>query len=200
MRLLLVSIALLFVAACVQAPVPAAPRPSALAFEMPELKQYLPQEPPALARLAPGMPERQAVLERATRLLGTPYLWGGSAADVGLDCSGFVSLALESGRQTTDTLLGTATVIEKEELLPGDLLNLETWEHPTKAGHVRIFAAWANAAHTKMWVFESRYPQGAVYHVVSYDTRYSPLRYDPLAKDSSGRAALIDPRSGASSP
>jgi hypothetical protein len=119
-------------------------------------------------------------------------VWGGSSG-VGLDCSAYVSRAWETARrETTDTLLYIATVIEKEQLLPGDVLNFETWEHPTKSGHVRLFAAWANAAHTRMWVFESRYPDGAVYHVVSYDKRFSPLRYDPLAPET-GHAALIVP-------
>ena len=189
MRLALLAMGVLALAACAQ---PAAPRLSALRYEMPELKQYLPQGPPDAGVLAPSMPERDAVLRRATALLGTPYVWGGATAE-GLDCSAFVSKAWDIGRQTTDTFLHIATVVDKDQLLPGDVLNLETWGHPTKAGHVRLFGAWANDARTRMWVFESRYPQGAIYHVVSYDDRYSPLRYDALFADSSGKAALIRP-------
>lgn len=197
MRLMLAILVILVAPACAQ---PAAPRASALRYEMPELRQYLPQRPPEVAALAPDMPTRQAVLQRATDLLGTPYVWGGNSAQ-GLDCSAYVSAAwVTPGRQTTDTLLYVATVIDKDQLLPGDVLNFETWEHPTKSGHVRIFAAWADQDHSKMWVFESRYPQGAVYHVVTYDGRYSPLRYDPLFAEP-GKAALIPPAvEGASSP
>ena len=43
-----------------------------------------------------------------------------------------------------------------------------------------------------MWTFEERYPEGAIYHVVSYDDRYTALRYDPLLTDA-GAAALILP-------
>ena len=83
-------------------------------------------------------------------------------------------------------------MIAKDELLPGDVLDLQTWEHFAGSGHVRIFAAWADAAHTRMWTFEERYPEGAIYHVVSYDDRYTPLRYD-LLSSARGRAALILP-------
>lgn len=191
MRHLLIAL-LTALAAC--APQPAPPRLSALDYELPELRQFLPQAPPDVAVLAPGMSERQAVLARAASLLGTPYVWGGSTNE-GLDCSAFISKAWATGRRhSTDTFLSVAAVIAKEQLLPGDILNLETWDHPTRAGHARIFAAWANAARTRMWVFESRYPQGAIYHVVSYDDRYSPLRYEELADDSAGRAALLTPR------
>ena len=65
-------------------------------------------------------------------------------------------------------------------------------DHPLRYGHVRIFAAWADAQHTRMWTFEERYPEGAIYHVVSYDDRYTALRYDPLLTDA-GTAALILP-------
>jgi hypothetical protein len=197
MRLHVAVVAIVVLAACAPQ---AAVRPSALKYELPELRQYLPQPPPAVAILAPGMPKRQEVLQRAAGLLGTPYVWGGNGTN-GLDCSAYASLALATAsRHTTDTFLYVSTVIEREELLPGDLLNFETWEHPTKSGHVRIFAAWADQDHSKMWVFESRYPQGAVYHVVTYDRRYSPLRYDPLFAEP-GKAALIAPTGeGASSP
>lgn len=187
--LALLLLALAFVAA--QSP-RAADRPSALRYELPELKQYLPQRPPDAATLAPRMPERQAILERATTMLGTPYLWGGNSDD-GLDCSAFVSKAWATTRRhTTDSLPWVATMIGKDELLPGDVLDLQTWEHAAGYGHVRIFAAWADAARTKMWTFEERYPQGAIYHVVSYDDHYTPLRYDPLFREG-GTATLILP-------
>lgn len=188
MRLLILVLALGVLVACAQP----APRPSALRFEQPGLKQYLPQRPPDPSTLAPGMPLRQRALQIATDYLGTPYMWGGNDAS-GMDCSGYVTKALETARrETTDTLIDVTTMITKDELLPGDLLDLQTWEHPTKSGHVRIFAAWADDAHTKMWVFEDRYPAGAVYHVVTYDARYSALRYDPLLHET-GKAAIIVP-------
>ena len=174
-----------------QAP-PSVPRPSALRYELPELKQYLPQRPPDVKTLAPNMPERQAILARASTMLGTPYLWGGNSAS-GLDCSAYVSKSWSTTmRHTTDTLPWVATIISKDELLPGDVLDWETVDHPLGYGHVRIFAAWADAQHTRMWTFEERYPEGAIYHVVSYDDRYTALRYDPLLTDA-GTAALILP-------
>lgn len=182
-------LALLAIASCAGPPL--APG-SALRYEQAELTQYLPQTPPDASVLAPAMPDRQDVLRRATALLGVPYAWGGYSED-GLDCSGYISIVWATERRhTTDSFPYVSTLIAKSELLPGDILNLETWEHPTRAGHARIFAAWASKEHNKIWVFESRYPDGVVYHVVSYDNRYTALRYDPLL-DSRGTATLILP-------
>lgn len=124
---------------------------------------------------------RATILSRAQSMLGMPYRWGGNGPD-GLDCSAFVSRAWGISRHTTDTLPQVAREISKEELQPGDALNLPTWRDGKRFGHVRLFAGWANAEHTLMEVYEAASPPGRVVrHVIPYDPAYTPLRLATLA-------------------
>jgi cell wall-associated NlpC family hydrolase len=121
-------------------------------------------------------PSRQEILERAGRLLGVPYVWGGNTSK-GLDCSSYVSRVWGVGRQTTDTLSRVAENIDKDELRAGDAMNLPTWKDPNGYGHVRLFDRWADAARTRMWVYEETADTGnAVHRVMPYDARYQPMR------------------------
>lgn len=142
--------------------------------------QLLAQELGAARPPAVAVPERAAILARAQRMLGTPYRWGGNGAD-GMDCSAFVSRAWGLARHTTDTLPQVARVISKDELQPGDALNLPTWRDAQRAGHVRLFAGWANAERTLMHVYEAAATAGRVIkHVIPYDPAYTPLRLASL--------------------
>ncbi len=152
-----------------------------------------PQPPPAPepAPATPGDPSasrRAEILARAALMLGTPYRWGGSLPGRGMDCSAYVSAAWDVARYTTDSIWSVARSIAKEDLLPGDALNLETWRDPTRRGHIRLFAAWANAAHTLVWVYEETPPR-AVHRVIAYDERYRPMRLAGLSGD--GEAPLV---------
>jgi len=136
-------------------------------------------DPADLAAAAAGeVPNaaRQEILDRAGRLLGVPYVWGGNTPQ-GLDCSSYVSRVWGVGRQTTDTLSKVAENISKEELQAGDAMNLPTWQDPHRYGHVRLFDRWADAARSKMWVYEETADTGnAVHRVIPYDARYQPMR------------------------
>lgn len=105
------------------------------------------------------------VIANAGSLLGVPYLWGGNTT-AGMDCSAYVSRAWGVPRQTTDTLYLVAYPIAKEELLPGDVMNLTKSQDPRGYGHVRMFAAWANADHSRVWVYEET-PRQSIYHVIA---------------------------------
>ena len=119
---------------------------------------------------------RAALVQRAESLLGVPYVWGGDAV-VGMDCSAYVSRVWGVSRQTTDTLHKVADPILKDELQAGDALNLPTWKDPSRHGHVRLFDRWADAAKTKMWVYEETAETGrSVHRVIPYDARYEPMR------------------------
>jgi hypothetical protein len=125
---------------------------------------------------------RQQIVDRATRLLGVPYVWGGNTPQ-GLDCSSYVSKAWGVSRQTTDTLSKVADNITKDELQAGDAMNLPTWKDPKRYGHVRLFDRWADASRTKMWVYEETAETGdAVHRVIPYDARYQPMRLKALAE------------------
>ena len=129
---------------------------------------------PAAWTSGPPVMSSNAVILSAGSLLGIRYVWGGNTTD-GLDCSAYVSRAWGITRQTTDTLHNFAMPIAKDDLMPGDIMNLTKAQDPRGYGHVRIFAAWADADHTRIWVYEETPPK-SVYHVIAYDPRYTPMR------------------------
>jgi hypothetical protein len=128
--------------------------------------------PPAANGTAPI--SRGEILARAQSLMDVPYVWGGTSSS-GLDCSAFVSQVWGVSRHTTDTLNQVATPISKDDLQPGDALNLTTSADSRGTGHVRLFDKWADAAHTKMWVYEETPPK-SVHHVINWDPKYTPMR------------------------
>ena len=117
---------------------------------------------------------RSEILKNADQLMGIPYVWGGTASS-GLDCSAFVSKVWGVARHTTDNLAAVSHPISKDELQAGDALNLTTGADPEGDGHVRLFDRWADAAHTKMWVYEETPPK-SVHHVINWDPKYQPMR------------------------
>lgn len=143
---------------------PATPQPTAAS----------PGPAPITASPGPAGLTRSDILATAQHLLDVPYVWGGTSPN-GLDCSAFVSRAWGVPRQTTDTLASVARPISKDELQAGDALNLTTGADPSGYGHVRLFDRWANAEHTRMWVYEETLPR-SVHHVIAYDPRYQPMR------------------------
>ena len=74
--------------------------------------------------------ETALLLQHAKAAIGVPYRWGGSSADKGFDCSGFVRAMV----QTVGKLLPRRAVeqaaatqkIDKDELQPGDLVFFNT--------------------------------------------------------------------------
>jgi hypothetical protein len=67
-------------------------------------------------------------------------------------------------------------------------MNLTIGRDPERFGHIRLFEAWANEAHTLVWVYEETPPR-AVHRVVVYDDRYQPIRLEGLSN--AGSAALV---------
>lgn len=136
----------------------------------------------------PGAARRAEIIERARSLLGLPYVWGGNNTASGMDCSAYISWTWGLGRYTTDSLGSVSHFIAKNDLRPGDIMNLPTWSDPAGFGHVRMFAAWANEARSLVWVYEETPPR-AVHRVIAYDARYQPMRLNGLG--SGGAAPLI---------
>ena len=131
----------------------------------------------APSQIVPGGPapmSRSEILKNAEDLMGIPYVWGGTV-NSGLDCSAFVSKAWGVARHTTDNLSAVSHAISKDELQAGDALNLTTGADPEGDGHVRLFDKWADAGHTKMWVYEETPPK-SIHHVISWDPKYQPMR------------------------
>jgi cell wall-associated NlpC family hydrolase len=131
----------------------------------------------APAQVVAGGPaplSRSEILKNAEQLMGVPYVWGGTASS-GLDCSAFVSKVWGVSRHTTDNLAAVSHAVSKDDLQAGDALNLTTANDPEGAGHVRLFDRWADAAHTRMWVYEETPPR-SVHHVINWDPKYQPMR------------------------
>jgi len=131
---------------------------------------------------------RNEILRRAATLLGLRYVWGGNSTTAGMDCSAYVSWVWDVPRYTTDSIWNVSYLIGKEDLRPGDALDLTIGRDPARKGHIRIFEAWANAEHSAMWVYEETPPR-AVHRVVAYDDRYQPIRLAGLS--GAGEARLI---------
>ena len=105
-----------------------------------------------------------------------------------MDCSAFVSAAWDVSRYTTESIGWVSAPISKADLRSGDAMNLTMGRDPEGYGHIRMFEAWANAAHTLVWVYEETPPR-AVHRVVVYDDRYQPIRLDGLSN--AGAAPLV---------
>lgn len=120
---------------------------------------------------------RKQILANAQDWLGLKYAWGGFTK-AGLDCSAYVSRAWGLFQHfTTDTIQQVSTPIGKEDLQPGDALNLPTWDDPQHFGHMRLFGGWANDQHTAFTSYEATDPLGSVKRVVAWDDRYHPIRF-----------------------
>jgi hypothetical protein len=158
------------------APAPPAPAPAAI----PVVEQVV---------VDPSLAIRGQIVSRAASLLNIPYVWGGNSTKNGMDCSAWLGRVWAVGRYSTDSLWNVSFAITKDQLLPGDAVNLTTGRDPKRLGHIRLFEAWANAAHTVMWVYEETPPR-SVHRVVVYDDRYQPIRLSGL---SGAGVALIVP-------
>ena len=165
------------------APPPPPPPPPPPAPEVAAAAEAAAAPPPD-----PGAARRADIITRARSLLGTPYVWGGNAPGRGMDCSAYVSWAWNVMRYSTDSLWAVSHHIGKDELRPGDAMNLTTGNDPQRYGHIRIFEAWANEARTLVWVYEETPPR-AVHRVIAYDARYQPIRLNGLG--TGGAAPLV---------
>ncbi len=83
------------------------------------------------------------LIKRAMALKGTPYVWGGESDD-GVDCSGLIykvlcdegAAAANLPRRASTQMAGLGLEVDKEDLLPGDLVFFNTYK---PAGHVGIY-------------------------------------------------------------
>lgn len=96
---------------------------------------------------------RQNIINTATQLLGTPYLWGGRAPflpqlkDViatGVDCSGFTSLTYRANniiipRDAHEQWMDTIRITDISELKPADLIFISKKDKYDSIGHVMLY-------------------------------------------------------------
>lgn len=108
------------------------------------------QAPPPNARLSDSIAVIAGLSQQLDNWHGTPYRYGGMS-HTGVDCSGFVSLtfrdrfALQLPRDTLNQAK-IGTKIDKEQLLPGDLVFFKTGEGDSGL-HVGIYDTHNNFIH-----------------------------------------------------
>lgn len=92
---------------------------------------------------------RQQIVADAKKLLGTPYVWGGSTPK-GFDCSGFVQYVMNmngiSLPRTTTEQYTVGTYVAKSDLQPGDLVFLQN-TYRAGISHVGIYVGDGKMIH-----------------------------------------------------
>lgn len=93
----------------------------------------------------------ERIVETAKRFLGLPYLWGGMSS-YGYDCSGFAynmhrAVGITIPRDASDQARA-GRLVEKSELLPGDLLFFAYEEGKGRVHHVGIYYGGGQMIHS----------------------------------------------------
>jgi cell wall-associated NlpC family hydrolase len=89
-------------------------------------------------------PSEQAVVDEAKKFLGLPYVWGGTDAHKGVDCSGLVQLVyrdlgFDLPRISADQARSGRPVASLAEARPGDILAWDNSSRNNGADHVAIY-------------------------------------------------------------
>ncbi|GAB1644085.1 hypothetical protein KRMM14A1259_45080 [Krasilnikovia sp. MM14-A1259] len=189
-------------------PAAASADPGAGSFGDAPLPSY-PGLTPSLARMAADVPTtplecadngadkhltRDQVLTRARSWFavgGVPYsqdrCYQNQYGDYRTDCSGFVSMAWGLGGKGsghwTGNLLDRAYQIPRANLQPGDALLRHVGDK--NLDHVALFVRWADAAHTRPYVYEQTGSRDTVEDEWSESqaANYTPVRYDNIADE-----------------
>lgn len=90
------------------------------------------------------------IVNAAQKYIGTPYVWGGSSAGQGVDCSGFVYSALKDAgynieRTTAQGYRSYGTQVSKSNMQPGDLVFFGSGG---KATHIGIYIGNGQMLHS----------------------------------------------------
>jgi len=86
---------------------------------------------------------RALVLNMAKKLLGTPYVWGGTDPDNGLDCSGYVQYVLRQAGvnlpRISNQQARAGRRVGLKALRPGDLVAWDNSSRNNGADHIAIY-------------------------------------------------------------
>ena len=101
----------------------------------------------------PENEEGQKIVDFAMQYLGSSYAMGGSSPDTGFDCSGFVFYVMgQTGHQmkarTATDQYHYSTPIQKEELIPGDLVFFTGTYGSAEVSHVGIYSGDGKMIHS----------------------------------------------------
>ncbi|MDG4865720.1 peptidoglycan-binding protein, partial [Streptomyces sp. T-3] len=142
---------------------------------------------------------RADIIKRAKQWVGTkvPYsmdrFWRDGYRQ---DCSGFVSMAWNLGRnEWTGSLDRYAVRIGRDQLKPGDILLFHNPDDPGKGSHVTIFGGWTDYTKAYYFAYEQARPharkQATPYAYWSHSRRYTAYRYKALTAPPAGPAGTV---------
>lgn len=126
------------------------------------------------------------LVRNALQFLGVPYRFGGSSADTGFDCSGFVRATFEQAlglmlpRRAAEQAAATHK-IGKDELQPGDLVFFNTLRRAYS--HVGIYLGGGQFIHAPR--------SGANVRIESMDTSYWQKRFNGARRALQARAPTL---------
>ena len=107
---------------------------------------------------------RMRVMEECSRWIGTPYCYGGESRDCA-DCSGFVMEVFRAAGivlpRTAQQQFSYASLIGKDELLPGDLV---FFNNGSGIGHVGIYSGGGEMIHASSSIGVTRSSLSEVYY------------------------------------
>ena len=132
-----------------------------------------PEEYPlALARRYGAAYLREEMARTAGSFVGVPYLWGGTSASEGFDCSGLTMAVYQlSGLdlpRSSQQQFETGTPVERDMLRKGDLVFFRT-KDPGKVSHVGLYIGDGRFVHAP--------GQGKRISIESLSTPYYAARY-----------------------
>ncbi|NKE61030.1 NlpC/P60 family protein [Lentzea sp. PSKA42] len=132
------------------------------------------------------------ILARAASWSSVPYSQTGFHTNeygtYRTDCSGFASMAWglpgrpldPHGGLNSVELAGISRQIDKNDLLPGDLLIDARGDHTAR--HVTIFVSWADPARGRYWTYEQCSGHGTIHRVVDYPYNGDAVGYRPYRR------------------
>jgi cell wall-associated NlpC family hydrolase len=108
-----------------------------------------------ISDILPPQKIRENIIQTATQLLGTPYLWGGRSPLIpslqhkivtGVDCSGFTSLVYRANniiipRDAHEQWMYSKPITEISELKPADLIFISKKQNLQNIGHVMMYVS-----------------------------------------------------------
>lgn len=126
-----------------------------------------------VANVSKSSGKGQEIISYAKQFIGTPYVWGGTDLNRGVDCSGFVYAVLKhfgiNVNRSSYSMVNNGTPVEKSNLQAGDLVFFNTGGN-SGISHVGIYMGDGSYIHAT---------DGAPYGVTitSLSTRYSQNTY-----------------------
>jgi len=115
---------------------------------------------------------REEMARTAGSFVGVPYLWGGTSASEGFDCSGLTMAVYQlSGLdlpRSSQQQFETGTPVERDMLRKGDLVFFRT-KDPGKVSHVGLYIGDGRFVHAP--------GQGKRISIESLSTPYYAARY-----------------------